>query len=65
VTLERRLARLEAKRGCGAAALAVIFRCDAITGEPFTATIPGQGRFARKIGEQAEGFKRRIASKLA
>lgn len=65
MTLERRLAKLEAKKGGGNAGLSVIIRCDAITREPFTAIIPGKGRFARHDGEPAERFKQRITNELA
>jgi len=36
-----------------------------MTGEPFTAIIPGQGRFTRHEGEPVLDFKHRIANELA
>ena len=65
MTLERRLAKLEAKKSGDNAGLSVIFRCDATTREPFTAIIQGKGRFARLDGEPAERFRQRITSELA
>ena len=65
MTLERRLAKLEAKKGGGKAGTSVIFRCHAMSREPFTAIIPGKGRFARHDGESSERFTQRIASELA
>ena len=64
-TLRTRLDRLEANRGGAGDGPAVIFLCDATTGEPGAAIIPGHGIFARHEGEAVLDFKQRIASELA
>jgi len=65
MTRQARIARLEGKRCGGGAGPMVIYRCDAITGEPFKAVIPGQGTFARREGEPVLDFKQRIAGGTA
>jgi len=58
-TLRTRLDRLEAKRGGAGDGPAVLFRCDAITGEPFTARLMGGGRLVREPGETSDAFTAR------
>ena len=62
-TLRTRLDRLEAKRGGAGDGPAVIFLCDATTGEPGGALVMGGGGFERETGEAADTFETR-ASRL-
>ena len=61
MTLQKRLARMEAQRAPGKGAVSVVYFCDAITGEPLRALILGQGKVARHDGETAQDFKHRTA----
>jgi len=65
MTRQARIAKLEAKRGGAGDGPAVIFRCDAITGEPFTARLMGGGRLVREPGETSDAFTARAVNKLA
>jgi len=58
-TLRTRLDRLEAKRGGAGDDPAVIFLCDATTGEPGAALLMGSGGLAREPGETADDFTAR------
>ena len=58
-TLQRRLDRLEGKRGAAGAGHSVIMICDATTGEPGGALVLGGGGLTREPGESAEAFTTR------
>lgn len=60
-TLRKRLDRLEGRRGGAGRGPAVIFICDAETGEPFAALTKGGGASTREPGETAEAFTARAA----
>jgi hypothetical protein len=60
-TLRTRLDRLEAKRGGAGDGPAVIFLCDATTGEPGGALLMGGGGLVRKPGEAADAFTARAS----
>ena len=59
MTRQARIAKLEANRGGAGDGPAVLFRCDAITGEPFTARLMGGGRLVREPGETSDAFTAR------
>lgn len=60
MTLSKRLARLEAERGKGAADMpSVIFLCDVETGEPSVALIVGGESISREPDETREAFEAR------
>jgi hypothetical protein len=61
-TLQRRLDRLEGKRGGACAGPSVIFLCDAKTGEPGAALMVGGGGLTREAGESAEAFTARATA---
>jgi hypothetical protein len=61
-TLRTRLDRLEAKRGGAGDGPAVIFLCDATTGEPGGALLMGGGGLVRKPGEAADAFTARASA---
>jgi hypothetical protein len=61
-TLRTRLDRLEAKRGGAGDGPAVIFLCDATTGEPGGALLMGGGGLAREPGETADAFTPRASA---
>ena len=61
-TLRTRLDRLEAKRGGAGDGPAVIFLCDATTGEPGAALLIGGGGLAREPGETADAFTARASA---
>lgn len=65
MTLRKKLDRPEEKQCGGGAEPLVIYRCDFTTGEPFKATISGQGTFARLGGETVQDSKQRIENELA
>lgn len=58
-TLRKRLERLEGKCGGAGHGPAVIFLCDADTGEPFAALMKGGGGATRKPGETLDAFAAR------
>jgi len=58
-TLRSRLDRLEAKRGGAGDGPAVIFLCDATTGEQGAALLMGGGGLVREPGETADAFTAR------
>jgi hypothetical protein len=58
-TLQRRLDRLEGKRGAAVAGPCVILICDALTGEPGGALVLGGGGLIRETGESSETFTAR------
>jgi hypothetical protein len=59
MTRQARIARLEAKHGGAGDGPAVIFLCDATTGEPGAALLMGGGGLAREPGETADTFTAR------
>jgi hypothetical protein len=58
-TLQKRLDRLESKRGAAVVVPSVIFICDAETGEPGWAMLMGGGGLTREDGETVEAFMAR------
>ena len=58
-TLQRRLDRLEGKRGAAGPVPSVIFICDAETGEAHVALVKGGGNLTREAGESADAFTAR------
>lgn len=58
-TLQKRLDRLEGKRGAAGAGPSVILLCDALTGEPGGALLMGGRGLTREAGESAEAFTAR------
>lgn len=63
MTLAKRLARLEAKRGKSAGNRpSVIFLCDGETGEPMSALIIGGGSISREPDETREAFEARATA---
>jgi len=65
MTLQKRLDRLEGKRGGAGAGPSVIFICDAKTGEPGAALLVGGGGLTRDAGETAEAFTARATAGAA
>jgi hypothetical protein len=61
-TLQRRLDRLEGKRGADGAGPCVILICDSLTGEPGGALALGGGGLTREAGESAEAFTARATA---
>jgi len=59
MTLHKRLARMEAKRGPHREAVTVIFFCEPRTGEPGAALLMGGGGLVREPGEAADAFTAR------
>lgn len=59
MTLHKRLAKLEGKRGAAALGPSVIFLCEAETGEPLAAMLVGGGTLTREDGETVEAFTAR------
>lgn len=59
MTLHKRLAKLEGKRGAAARGPSVIFLCEAETGEPLAAMQVGGGTLTREDGETVEAFTAR------
>ena len=59
MSLQKRLDRLEGKRGAASAGPSVVLICDALTGEPGAALIPGGGGLIREADESAEAFTAR------
>ena len=62
MTLWQRLDRLEGKRNGSDDGPAVIFLCEAETGEPRVALVKGGGTIARGAGEAAEVFQERASA---
>ena len=62
MTRQARIARLEAKHGGAGDGPAVIFLCDATTGEPGAALLMGGGGLAREPGETADAFTARASA---
>jgi hypothetical protein len=62
-TLRTRLDRLEAKRGGAVDGPAVIFLCDATTGESGGALLMGGGGLVREPGEAADAFTARASGR--
>ena len=62
MTRQARIARLEAKHGGAGDGPAVIFLCDATTGEPGAALLIGGGGLAREPGETADAFTARASA---
>jgi len=62
MTRQARIARLEAKHGGAGDGPAVIFLCDATTGEPGAALLMGGGGLAREPGETADTFTARASA---
>jgi len=61
-TLQRRLDRLEGKRGGAGAGPCVILICSALTGEPGGALLMGGRGLTREAGESAEAFTARATA---
>lgn len=61
-TLQRRLDRLEGKRGAAGAGPSVILICDALTGDPGGALVLGGVGLTRDAGESAEAFTARATA---
>lgn len=59
VNLQRRLERLEGKKGTAIAGPSVIFICNALTGESDVAFVVGGGSLTRKAGETSDAFMAR------
>lgn len=59
--LRTRLDRLEAKRGGSGSGPAVVFLCDAVTGDPGAALLTGGGGHVREPGEGVAAFLARAA----
>ena len=64
VTLQRRLERLEGKKGTASAGPSVIFICDAVTGESDVALMVGGGSLTREAGETSEAFMARAEASV-
>ena len=64
-TLRTRLHRLEAKRGGAGDGPAVLFLCDATTGESGAALLMGGGGLVRETGETADAFETRAEAGAA
>jgi len=60
--LQRRLDRLEGKRGAVGAGPCVILICDALNREPGAALLMGGGGLTREAGETAEAFTARATA---
>lgn len=60
-TLRTRLERLEGKRGDADAGPAMVFICDAATGEPGAALMRGGGGLTREPGETEADFTTRAS----
>jgi hypothetical protein len=65
MTLHKRLARMEAKRGPYREAVTVIFFCEPRTGEPGAALLMGGGGIVREPGEAADAFTARAEAGAA
>jgi len=65
MTLHKRLARMEAKRGPYREAVTVNYFCDATMGEPGAALLMGGGGLVRETGETADSFETRAEAGAA